>query len=196
MRMIGISGRAGAGKTFVANELKSLHANGEIVSFAAQLRKEIEQVLGVGVIPRLWNKPTSPEIRFILQQYGTQFRREQDDDYWVKRGMQEALNLQQLGRLVIFDDVRFPNEADAITEAGGILVRMECGASVRRDRLGGELPPEHASETSMDFHEHDFQVYGVPGETHDTQVRSVFVEATLEDIDFMGAINESLTNRE
>ncbi len=189
MRMIGITGRAGSGKTFLANELKGMAKNVEIVSFAAQLRKEIEQVFGLP-IPSLWAKPTSPEIRWILQQYGTQYRRAQDDDYWVKVGMQIALTFAQLARLVVFDDVRFPNEADAIRAEGGLIVRVYAPTPLREARLG-TLPEEHASETSMDTYSADFGIRGLATANHDKQLLTILTEATLPDIDPMEGIRAS-----
>ena len=182
MSLIGITGRAGAGKTYLANELVTLFDNGTRVSFAAQLRKEIEEVMGADC-PNLWRKPTSPEARWIMQQYGTEFRRKGNPDYWVDKGMQEAYVLQKMGHTVIFDDVRFPNEADAVRQEQGILVRVVTSVATRQLRLG-ELPPNHASETSMDNYDVDFTITGTSGIMHERQLRSIMVEATHDNIDF------------
>lgn len=193
--MIGLTGRAGAGKSFIAGELAGIGKNPEIVSFASGLREEIEEVLGAGRIKALWQKPTSPEIRFILQKYGTDYRRAQDTDYWVKKAMEKAINFNQLARTVIFDDVRFPNEADAIKAEGGFVVRVEASSFLREKRLG-KLPEEHASETAMDNYAVDYVIAGAPSNAHDTALRNIMVEATIGDINFLEAIHESLTNRE
>ena len=56
---------------------------------------------------------------------------------------------------MVITDVRFANEADVIHEAGGLVYEVRAPENVRRERLGGELPPAHASE------EIDFGVDGV-----------------------------------
>jgi len=49
-------------------------------------------------------------------------------DVWVNRGMKDASLAMSRGQSVIFDDVRAPNEADAILAAGGSLIRLvRCG---------------------------------------------------------------------
>ena len=195
--MIGLIGRAGAGKTFVANELFTMNQQVSIVSFAAQLRAELEAQLGVEPgTTWLWDKPLSPALRWILQQYGTNYRRAQDPDYWVKKGMAVAEMYEAEGRLAVFDDVRFPNEANAIVGTGGLIVRVVATEATRRERLG-ELPPDHPSETSLDDYKRvDYAIAGVPGKDHDTAIRNIMIDATFEDVDFMGAISESLANRE
>ena len=194
MKLVGLTGRAGAGKSFVAREIMAIEQRSRLVSFAGQLRKEIEGVFGVGHIKRLWDKPTSPEIRALLQWYGTDYRRAEDPDYWVKRAMSEARPLQFDNYLVVFDDVRFPNEAKAIQETGGIVIRVDTPADTRLQRVG--KVPEHASETAMDDQYVDCVVSGIGSLAHDKQIREILVEVAYMDIDFLEAVNESLAHRE
>lgn len=68
-------------------------------------------------------KPRSP--RFIMQTWGTEFRRSIDSDYWINpfyAAVQDAIK-DDVDFLVI-TDVRFPNEMDAIEKAGGKLVAV------------------------------------------------------------------------
>lgn len=190
MKIIGISGRAGSGKTHLADELHTMNKNIRTLSFAAELRYEIEEEMG-NACPGLWEKPTSPAIRFILQQYGTEFRRAQDEDYWMKRGMQRAVDTAEEGWDVVFDDVRFPNEARAIQQVGGVIVKVLTPLKIREKRLG-ELPPEHASETSMDGFGYDIAILGTPGADHDKALIKIMVEATIDEKYFMEAIHDSL----
>jgi hypothetical protein len=84
--------------------------------------------------------------RVLLQWYGTEYRRAQDKDYWVKRGMYSAANSG--ADLVVFDDVRFPNEYTYIGAAGGVRVKVS--------RLGWKSDvPEHESETALNDHAFD-----------------------------------------
>lgn len=148
MRWVGITGRAGAGKDYLASQLIDTHTAFVRTSFASALRGEIEEVLGVD-IPELYKKPTDPDVRRLLQWWGTDFRRAEDPDYWVKRAEEKAHSLAERGRVPVFTDVRFPNEADMIVRNGGLIVRVSARKSVRRRRLG-TLPVDHPSETAMD----------------------------------------------
>ena len=132
-----------------------------------------------------------------MQQYGTEYRRAPHENYWADKGMQAALERQYDGELVIFDDVRFVNEAEAIKWSGGIIVRVVTPRYVRQERLGGTLPEEHASETEMNgYLENDFIIEGRASKEHEDTLSDILAEATFEDVDFMEAISESLTNRE
>jgi hypothetical protein len=63
-----------------------------------------------------------PEIRRLLQVFGTEVAREQwDDQFWVNLGFSK---MEPEGRYVI-TDVRFPNEADAVKQHGGELWRVD-----------------------------------------------------------------------
>ena len=58
--------------------------------------------------------------RHILQTLGTEFGRKHiHPDVWVMLGMRRAKLHLKTSPLVVFSDVRFDNEAEAIIEAGG-----------------------------------------------------------------------------
>ena len=83
-------------------------------------------------------------FRLLLQYWGTEYRRAQDDQYWLKAW---ALRLQDLVKkgvkIVCAPDVRFPNEHDFLMQNGAYLYK------VTRPSLddGSDL---HASETALD----------------------------------------------
>lgn len=81
-----------------------------------------------------------PLVRALLQNYGTEVRRRDDPDYWVKR-WKEAVGKFTAGAIVVVDDVRFQNEADAVISNNGILIRL-----TRDDITSGG---DHASETEQ-----------------------------------------------
>lgn len=79
------------------------------------------------------NKP--PLMRALMQNYGTEVRRKDDDNYWVKQWKKKVypslIN-------TVTDDVRFLNEAEAVKYGYGIIIRLE------RDDIptGGTHPSE------------------------------------------------------
>jgi len=154
MRWLGLTGKLASGKDTAFIRLHELEGNHILTrfSFADELRLEIEDTLGTD-LPALWRKPYSETVRRLLQWWGTDLRRAEDPDYWVRLAIDRARSSQDIGLLPVFTDVRFPNEADAIIRAGGLIVRVWAPESVRRERNGGKLP-SHESETAMDEYEH------------------------------------------
>lgn len=81
-----------------------------------------------------------PEIRRILQVYGTEVRRAEDPDVWLNRFTQWVQAHPEHERIVV-PDVRFPNESDKVTR----LIRVDrpgvgpVNAHVS-DNLVNELP--------------------------------------------------------
>lgn len=170
MRWIGLTGRMGSGKDFTYSRIAQLadvdHDPVQFrvfrASFADGLRNEIEETLGAE-LNVLWTKPYPEEIRRLLQWWGTDLRRSEDPDYWVKVGIQSAKAAQYgvfAEAVPVFTDVRFPNEADAIRKEGGIIVRVMAPFDLRVERLG-QHPPNHASETAMDGYLPDMVVDSV-----------------------------------
>lgn len=95
-------------------------------------------------IDRLFqDKP--PLMRSLLQNHGTNVRRMDNGNYWVNQWKAETI-----GKDVVVDDVRFLNEAEAIRERGGVIIRIT--------RLGLSSSDNHISEIEMDQITPDFTI--------------------------------------
>lgn len=80
------------------------------------------------------------EVRRVLQNFGTGIR-ELDPDFWVRPVMAA---ITEDPRPAVVTDVRFPNEAQAIRDAGGALVRI--------GRPGLDESDSHVSEVALAYH--------------------------------------------
>lgn len=87
-----------------------------------------------------------PLMRALLQNYGTEVRRRDNNNYWVNKWTEEALKHHD--SLIVVDDVRFINEAEAVKALGGIIVWL-----VRDDITTGG---NHSSETEHLSIPHDY----------------------------------------
>lgn len=82
--------------------------------------------------------------RCLMQLLGTEWGRELiDSEIWVRAWKGQAIRLLGEGRSVVCDDARFPNEAQAIKDLGGVMVRL-----LRPDG-GSASYAEHASEGAL-----------------------------------------------
>lgn len=82
------------------------------------------------------------EVRRVWQDLGVAMREHVDPDVWLNATMRKVLAED---RPVVLTDVRFPNEADAIEAAGGLLVRVV--------RASAPTDDAHVSETALDGRE-------------------------------------------
>lgn len=170
--IIGVSGWARTGKDTVADHLVENYGFVKM-SFAEPMRDalvRLNPMIRVGGHPtelasavRLmgWEalKGESPDIRGLMQRLGTEVGREMfGDDFWVKA----AINRIPDGAKVVFADVRFPNEANAIRALGGGIWRVERG--------GVGPANDHTSENSMNDYLFDTEVknFGTLEELHKT----------------------------
>lgn len=64
------------------------------------------------------NKP--PAVRTLLQNYGTEVRRRDNPNYWTDKWISKVRDKEN----VVVDDCRFLNEAEAIKNLGGIIIRI------------------------------------------------------------------------
>lgn len=108
--------------------------------------------------------PKEFTVREILQLHGTDIRRVQDEDYWVKIVRDKILKLENemdAPLCVFIDDVRFHNEANMIKGlSNNYIIRIE-------DRPGKPHSPfkYHPSETSLDkYKEFDAKIYPIWGD--------------------------------
>lgn len=161
--IIGISGKIGAGKDAIAAHLVKQHSF-QIVRFSDALKEEVLRImrktceeicqvyaqLGGG---RMIDKPNERQLRYLLwdakppimrrmlQEWGTELRRNEQPGYWVARWTIKVHQLKEKNISVVTPDVRFNDEAAAIRRAGGIVLRVE--------RPGLSIG-DHASETEAD----------------------------------------------
>jgi hypothetical protein len=96
-------------------------------------------------------------MRRALQYHGTECRRSQDENYWVKKALSNAVTALAAGTSVYFTDARFPNEVTVPAALGAISVRLDISPEVQRERIirrdGRIEDPQalmHPSETSLD----------------------------------------------
>jgi len=150
MKLLGLTGPAAAGKDYTFETLAALYKGVYRVSLADELRFEIQSVLNDGRdMAVLWHKPYPEPVRWILQHYGTEYRRAGDPDYWVNKAEETILGFTD-DEVVVVTDIRFANEADMIWRNSGIVAEVRADEMIRRRRLGGPLPPSHTSE-EIDF---------------------------------------------
>ena len=141
--IVGFCGLAGSGKTTAAEALIKRGFVG--VPFAAPLKRMFAALIGrpPGVDVRAWAETPHPLLsgktpRQALQTLGTEWGREQiGPDFRVRLWAAEAVNHPH----VVADDVRFPNEAAAIRQVGGAVIRID------RDGAGSASGGDHVSET-------------------------------------------------
>ena len=149
-KLIGFSGFAGSGKSTAASYLHTAH-NFTRFRFAGPL-KDMMRALGLGeaeVDGHLKETPSAilggKTPRFAMQTLGTEWGRALiHSNLWVMAAMDRAETTMRSGQSVCIDDVRFPNEVEAIKAAGGTVIRIT--------RAGVGPQSSHASEpTDLPF---------------------------------------------
>lgn len=164
--LIGLIGKAGAGKDTVAEMLEPY---GFVrVAFADALKQAAyhsDPLIDVGygdaavrlsaiVDAHGWDaaKRVYPDVRRYLQRYGVAMR-DALPGCWVNIAMQYACELLDDGRHVVVTDVRFPDEADAIRAERGTVARIIRPAVADLGANAADV-----SETTLDGHPADYQL--------------------------------------
>ena len=128
MKLIGLAGPKGSGKTTFASMMSTLYG-WKGISFAYPIKAMLE---AMGVPQEIIRDPVRkeevfPELgvspRRLMQTLRTEWMREIiDPDGWVR--LAEA-RIRRCDRNVVVDDVRFENECRMIKSLGGTLVRFD-----------------------------------------------------------------------
>lgn len=172
MLLIGLSGKKGVGKNFVADRIVEYAKAGgmtiEVAAFAGPLKEFCIEVLGLSreacygndqdknaMSKHLWanmpafirgkyKKSGNMTQREVLQVFGTDFIR----DCWDKEAWVNAMARRILASkadIFIITDLRFPNEADVVKGMGGHVWVVD--GPQRGDE--SKKNDTHASETEM-----------------------------------------------
>lgn len=155
--IIGLTGYKQSGKDTVASCIISQVPRGvfPIVmrrGFADSLKEEVAEILNSSVDHIEKNKQ-HPLIRHILQWYGTDYVRSNDNDAWIKHmdnTVKELCESNQKQMCIVIPDVRFVNEAEWIHANNGVVLFVE--------RAGQMSDDKHRSETELLKIKYDFRV--------------------------------------
>ena len=151
--IIGIAGRIGSGKTYLADAIQShISCPTSIRSFATPLKRCVESMCGLEPNafddPKLKSQPCpSAEGKTygrILQIIGGDARRDLSSTFWIDR----QLAHRDEGTMLIIDDVRFLDEAIAIEKAGGIVIRVDGPIVLSSD---GRDPTDSSEVSLIDY---------------------------------------------
>ncbi len=155
--IIGIAGKRGCGKTLAQSHVVKNHKFIP-VSFAKPLKEHIKRLLPFTendlTVPSKKEKPWqghdwSP--REFMIHFG-EFMRFHEPNYWVSQGIASCVDNTKIN--YVFDDVRYKNEADAIKELGGTILRIE--RYEKFNPYGKDL--DTPSETNLDDYTFDYIV--------------------------------------
>jgi hypothetical protein len=168
---IGITGKAGAGKTLAARWFLRNHTQVVKLAFAKSLKTMIYELIRES-IPKTWPHKAGDYIddpilketpipflgnqtsRHLMQTLGTEWGRQTiHPDFWVGIAAAKIERLVASGfksgknyaLLAIFDDLRFANEADMVRAYDGVILRIERPDANKPAAIAG-----HASE-ELDF---------------------------------------------
>ena len=103
-------------------------------------------------------------VREVLQYWGTEVRRAQDPDYWIKQTIGRIDSHVELNDVLVLTDTRFPNELREVHKRQGISVWL--------DRKDHDQKESHSSEQSIA----DFTMFGVEARGHQD------LEGTMRDL--------------
>jgi len=163
--IIGISAKIGCGKTFLTNFFLEEYPEYIKLGFGDVLKQECSETYGyplewnyteegkVEIITLIGHHVDGMTVREILQWHGTEYRRAEDETYWLRKMIDILGFKNQFSGLfdkhttinIVIDDVRFINEANFVKYYGGILIRINPYPEWKSG-----LYANHRSETELD----------------------------------------------
>jgi hypothetical protein len=193
MIIIGLGNKARSGKDTAATGIEEFCALNRMpcarVGFADALKREFNAALArnSGDVELLLATGPEPGILFpkdvkasldpdmtdpllplgkhpqILQWWGTEYRRRWNPNYWIEK---YRLTLAHLDSdVVVTPDMRFVNEAIAITELGGATVNVRRLNEDGTQYLDKSRPAGHESEVELDGWNYDYRIIAKSGQT-------------------------------
>jgi dephospho-CoA kinase len=173
MKLIGLSGKLGSGKNYIAEKIIAPYFKDKynilIIGFGDQVKNELYARDLLLTYDLLYDNKTF-ESRKKLQEYATEHGRDKyNHDMWI-RGLDMQIETfckrSPKEVLVIICDVRFLNEAEYIKSKNGIIIRIEAlqrtesrywkEASNNHDKY--DSIRKHMSETNLDTYKFDYVI--------------------------------------
>lgn len=154
--IISLSGKRGSGKNTVAELIQQQQSGWQIVAFADKLKSIASQLTGVDLEDmytqygkKIFLQEWGMTVGEILQKLGTDaIRNNLHTDAWI---LATLANYKPSIDNIIICDMRFPNEAQAIKDRGGFLIRIE--GDPLKQQGDGTRDDNHPSETALDDYE-------------------------------------------
>lgn len=190
MTLIALSGKIGSAKSTVANIIKKYDNSFVEKSFAYKLKQIVQLLTSCDINNTMTQEGKNiyvPEFEMtigqMLQQLGTNVLREGfNKEVWIKALLIE-LN-KQPGNYII-SDCRFKNEAKAIQDAGGFIIRINRPNNPIAENSTRDL--NHQSEIDLDdYNNFDYII------ENDSDLASL--EAKINDICFKIFLTNILVN--
>lgn len=155
MLILGLSGFIGSGKTTTSDWFIQNHSFRRL-SFADPIR---DMIIALGVPEEVLRDPVAKEQphplllgrspRFAMEELGTTWGRNiMHPQFWVGHFALRA----RKAKFVIVDDVRYPNEVEAIHELGGMVFKLIVPGQepkVRTDFAVQTIVPDEALDNDM-----------------------------------------------
>lgn len=169
--LIGVSGKAGAGKDTVSGFICDWFCENEptthveTIHLADPLKKTASVLFGVNIV-NFYDRNLKEKrdtywgmtYREMLQRLGTESVRDVfGEDFWIDRFRLEIENRNPKPKVVIVPDIRFDNEAKFIRNHGGVIL-----AVVRPDLVEIEHN-DHASERGIEVGPRDIVLMNTYG---------------------------------
>lgn len=125
---IAIAGKLCSGKSFLAKYLQSkLDCN--IYSFGYGVKKYCKEIFNMEY-----------KDRKLLQDFAQKMR-EIDNDVWIKYTIRYINN--DKNEHILLDDLRFPNEANYLKEAGFTIIRLIIDDTLQKERIQKTYPESY-----------------------------------------------------
>lgn len=161
MLLIGLCGKIGVGKDFIAKKLSNYlikhRVSNVILSFADQLK--INSMIGFEKTFEECFISKTESSRKFLQTYGTGCRDEYGENIWIEylEAWINVLSMRNV-KIVIISDVRYKNEFDFIKSQNGMLIKIDAElrnfSKIFEETNGNSEKlkeiQQHVSETTMD----------------------------------------------
>jgi len=110
--------------------------------------------------PELTSHDRTHWIRLMLQYWGVEVRKSEDENYWINKAVHRAAEYIVDGSSVLVTDARFPEEVKALQDIGFLVFRLNVSPEVQASRLmarDGLLPDAkaliHSTEVALDTYD-------------------------------------------